>query len=45
MAPYDRAWVLLHKEMGANIGEEETAKDVFGAKLKDGKRFVKFFLL
>lgn len=41
MSRYDRAWVLWNKVMGANIGEVEGPNDIFGQKIKDGKRFAK----
>lgn len=40
MASYDRAWVMLNKVMGANIGEVEKPDDLFGKHLKNGKHFV-----
>lgn len=40
MRSYDRAWVVLNKEMGANIGEVEKTEDLFGKQLKNGKHFV-----
>lgn len=40
MASYNRAWLVLNKIMGANIGEIEAPNDVFGQEIKDGKRIV-----
>jgi hypothetical protein len=37
---HKRAWVVVNKVMGANIGEVESPTDLFANEIRDGKRLV-----